>query len=170
METRIESHNFDFAWCRWVASFVASPAKLIANIAGALRTGGLALFHEYSHYETFQFVPRRPRLEEFSEKVMASWKAAGGRPNVALEFPELFHEAGLETVEVHPRILTISPKNYVWHWPASFIEINLARLRELGHASEEWAESVRREFQEAEADPRTLFTTPLFLEIMARRI
>ena len=170
IEDEIGALNFDFAWCRWVASFVASPARLIANIAGALRRGGVAIFHEYSHYETFQFAPRRPALEMFSDKVTASWRGAGGEPNVAVEFPVLLHDAGLEIVEVQPRILTISPSSYVWQWPASFIEINLDRLRELGHATEEWTESVRREFKEAEADPRTLFTTPLFLEIIARRI
>src|SRR3954466_5832127 len=169
MEEQIGALNFDFAWCRWVASFVSSPAKLVANIAGALRSGGVAMFHEYSHYETFQFAPRRPALEEFSEKVMTSWKAAGGEPNVAVRFPELLHDAGLEIVEAHPRVVTISPASYVWQWPASFIEINLPRLRELGHATDEWTDSVRREFKEAEADPRTLFTTPLFLEVIARR-
>ena len=170
VESEIGALNFDFAWCRWVASFVSSPAKLIANIAGALRSGGVAMFHEYSHYETFQFLPRRPALEEFSEKVTASWRAAGGTPNVAIEFPALLPDAGLEIIEAHPRVVTITPKSYVWQWPASFIEINLARLRELGHATEEWTESVRREFREAEGDPRTLFTTPLFLEIIARRL
>src|SRR3954465_11040678 len=169
MEEEIGELNFDFAWCRWVASFVSSPAKLIRNIAGALRVGGAAMFHEYSHYETFQFAPRRPALESFSEKVMVSWRNAGGEPNVAVEFPALLHEAGLEIVEANPRVVTISPKSYTWQWPASFIEINLARLRDLGHATEEWTNSVRREFQEAEADPRTLFTTPLFLEVIARR-
>ena len=170
MEEPLGALNFDFTWCRWVASFVASPGKLVNNIAGALRTGGLAIFHEYSHYETFCLAPRRPAVESFSERVMASWREAGGEPNIAAEFPELFGAAGLEIVEAHPRILTVSPKSYVWQWPASFIEINLARLRELGHATEEWAESVRREFREAESDPRTLFTTPLFLEIIARRL
>ena len=29
--------HFDAAWCRWVASFVSSPEKLIKSIAGALR-------------------------------------------------------------------------------------------------------------------------------------
>src|SRR3954466_1921634 len=89
VESEIGPLNFDFAWCRWVASFVASPPKLIANIAGALRSGGIAMFHEYSHYETFQFAPRRPALEVFSERVMKSWRDAGGEPNVAIEFPAL---------------------------------------------------------------------------------
>src|SRR5436190_4631091 len=169
MEQPLDARNFDYTWCRWVASFVASPEKLINNIAGALRPGGLAIFHEYSHYETFRFVPRRPAMEAFADEVMKSWRAAGGEPNVALQFPSLFRDAGLEVVEAHPRILTVSPLSYVWQWPASFIEINLVRLRDLGRVTEEWCESVRREFKEAEADPATLFTTPLFLEIIARR-
>jgi ubiquinone/menaquinone biosynthesis C-methylase UbiE len=169
MEESLDAQDFDYTWCRWVASFVTSPEKLIQRIAAALRPGGLAIFHEYSHYETFRFIPRRPAMESFSEEVMKSWKAAGGEPNVALQFPALFREAGLEVVEAHPRILTVAPRSYVWQWPASFIEINLARMRQLGRVTEEWCESVRREFKEAEADPATLFTTPLFLEITARR-
>jgi SAM-dependent methyltransferase len=161
--------HFDYAWCRWVASFVSSPEKLINNIASALRPGGLAIFHEYSHYETFRLAPRRPAVESFAQEVMKSWRAAGGEPDVALEFPRLFAAAGLEVIEVHPRALTVSPRSYVWQWPASFIEINLVRMRELGRVTEEWCDAVRREFAEAEADPTTLVTTPLFLEIIARR-
>jgi ubiquinone/menaquinone biosynthesis C-methylase UbiE len=170
VEDELGALNVDFSWCRWVASFVLKPEKLIANIAAALRPGGLAIFHEYSHYETFCFTPRRPAMEAFSEQVMKNWRAAGGEPNIATQFPSLFRDAGLEVVEAHPRILTVSPKSYVWQWPASFIEINLVRQRELGHVTEEWCESVRRDFKEAEQDPATLFTTPLFLEIIARRI
>jgi SAM-dependent methyltransferase len=169
IEQSLGALNFDYAWCRWVASFVLSPEKLINNIAGALRPGGLAIFHEYSHYETFRFMPRREAIEEFSEEVMKSWRASGGDPNVAVQFPSFFRAAGLEVVEAHPRIMTVAPRSYVWQWPASFIEINLVRLRDLGHVTDEWCEAVRRDFREAEADPATLFTTPLFLEIIARR-
>src|SRR5437762_4804586 len=28
MEQPLDAQNFDYAWCRWVASFVASPEKL----------------------------------------------------------------------------------------------------------------------------------------------
>jgi hypothetical protein len=43
------------------------------------------------------------------------------------------------------------------------------RLLDLARVTADWCESVRREFREAEADPSTLLTTPLFLEIIARR-
>jgi SAM-dependent methyltransferase len=169
MEQPVDATDFDYAWCRWVASFVSSPATLVQNISGALRPGGIAIFHEYSHYETFCFAPRRPALESFSDEVMKSWRAAGGEPNVAIQFPALLRDAGFEIIEANPRIVTVSPKSYVWQWPASFIEINLTRLRDLGRVTEEWCEEVRRDFSEAAADPATWFTTPLFLEILARR-
>ena len=161
--------NYDFTWCRWVASFVASPEKLVNTIAAALRPGGVAIFHEYMDYRTFRVAPRRRAIESFVEQVIASWKASGGEPDVAVMFPTLFRAAGLRVVEANPRILTITPRDYAWQWPASFVEINLARLLELGRVDSDWAESVRRDFREAESDPATLLNTPLFLEVIARR-
>ena len=77
--------------------------------------------------------------------------------------------AGLHVIDIRPRVLTISPNEYAWQWPASFIESNLARLLELGRVSADWTESVRKEFAEAEADPSTICITPLFVEIIARK-
>lgn len=161
--------GFDAAWCRWVACFVASPATLVDRIADALRPGGVAIFHEYLHYATWQYAPRRPALERFVQEVMASWRAAGGEPDVARELPALLPAAGLRVRYVRPHVYTIAPGDPMWQWPASFIEVNLVRLRELGRVTPEWVESVRREFQRAAADPTTLMTTPLLLEIIAER-
>ncbi|MEP6699596.1 MAG: methyltransferase domain-containing protein [Verrucomicrobiota bacterium] len=169
MEEQLGATGYDAAWCRWVASFVTSPARLIANIAAALRVGGVAIFHEYAVYETWRLAPRRPAVESFTKAVMESWRESGGEPDVALTFPPLLRDAGLTVIDVRPHVLTVSPDSYVWQWPASFIEINLARLHELGRATEQWSNSVRREFQAAAADPTTLLITPLFLEIIARK-
>jgi SAM-dependent methyltransferase len=146
-----------------------SPEKLINAIAGALRPGGVAIFHEYIDYRTWRLAPRRPAVESFVKEVMESWRATGGEPDVALIFPTLFRAAGLRIVEAQPRILTVSPRDEAWQWPASFIEINLARLQQLGRVDSDWVEAVRREFREAESDPVTLLNTPMFLEIIARR-
>jgi len=169
MEESLGNLRVDAAWCRWVASFVSSPEKLVHQITNALRPGGAAIFHEYVDYRTWRLAPRRPAMESFVDEVVASWRASGGEPDVALNFPLFFRAAGLSIEEAHPRILTLSPRDYAWQWPASFVEINLARLLELGRVNSEWTESVRREFREAEADPMTLLNTPLFLEIIARR-
>jgi SAM-dependent methyltransferase len=159
----------DFAWCRWVACFVPDPQKLVKKISGALRRGGAAIFHEYIDYKTWRFAPRRPAHESFVEEVMASWRANGGEPDVAALLPPWLKKAGLRMIDIRPRVLTISPNDYAWQWPASFIESNLARLRELGRVTAEWAESVRKEFAEAQADKSTICITPLFVEIIARK-
>ncbi len=159
--------GFDAAWCRWVACFVSSPATLLDRIAHALRPGGVAIFHEYSNYATFQCAPRRPALESFAQEVMASWRAAGGEPNIALDLPALLPAAGFCVRHVRPHVFTITPRDSMWQWPASFIEVNLVRLRELGRVSAEWVEQVRQEFHNAQADETTLMTTPLVLEIVA---
>lgn len=170
METALGARGFDASWCRWVTSFVSSPEKLIANIAGALRPGGLAIFHEYSNYETFCFMPVKPRLQQFIEEVMASWRAAGGEPNIGKELPRLLGEAGFRVREIRPHVRTVSPRDYTWQWPASFVEINAARLRELGRVTAEWSEELVEEFRAAEREAGSWFTTPMFLEIIAEKL
>lgn len=169
MEVSLGDLGYDASWCRWVASFVSSPARLMANIAGALRPGGLAIFHEYSDYDTFRFMPMKPALERFSQEVMGSWRASGGEPNIARELPRLLREAGLRVVEIIPRVRTVSQRDYTWQWPKSFIEINITRLQELGRVTAAEADEVRREFADVEADSGAWFTTPMFLEIVARK-
>ena len=169
MELSLGNIGYDASWCRWVASFVASPQKLIENIAGALRPGGVAVFHEYSDYETFRFMPIKPALESFSIEVMKSWRASGGETNIARQLPQLLIEAGFRVVEIIPRVRSVSQRDYTWQWPKSFIEINVARLQQLGRVSAEWGNDVLREFAEVEADENAWFTTPMFLEIVARR-
>lgn len=169
MELSLGNLGYDASWCRWVASFVASPQTLVEKIATVLRPGGVAVFHEYSDYLTFRFMPIKPALEKFALEVMESWIASGGEPNVARELPGLLRNAGFRVVEIIPRVRTVSQRDYTWQWPKSFIEINVARLQELGRISDELAADILREFREIEADPNSWFTTPMFLEIIARK-
>lgn len=163
----LQASDFDAAWCRWVACFVSSPATLMQRINAALKPGGVAIFHEYANYATFQLAPRKPAVENFVNAVMSSWRAQGGEPNVALQFPDLLREAGFSVISVQPRIFTVSPNDFIWQWPASFIEVNLTRLQNLGHLTAEQADAARSEFHQAQADLTSWVTTPLLLEIVA---
>lgn len=161
--------GFDFSWCRWVACFVSDPQTLVEKVSAALRRGGVAIFHEYIDYKTWRFAPRKPAHESFVAEVIAAWRADGGEPDIAAPLLSWLKAAGLRVIDIRTRVLTISPNEYAWHWPASFIESGLTRLQELGRVTADWAESVRREFAEAEAEPTTICITPLFVEIIARK-
>jgi SAM-dependent methyltransferase len=170
MQEPLDVSGLDAVWCRWVACFVSSPAKLVANIAAALRNGGVAVFHEYIDYRTWRLAPPRPAVEAFVNEVMASWRSAGGEPDVALSLPGLLREAGFRIRHTSPLVYAVTPDDFVWQWPAGFLKSFLPRLCALGRVDAAWVEAVRREFQEAEAEPSTIMVTPMLLEIVAERV
>jgi hypothetical protein len=58
----------------------------------------------------------------------------------------------------------------MWQWPATFIEIYLPRLIEMGRIDQEFANRVRDDLAKAEKNPNALMITPLVLEIVAEKL
>lgn len=166
----LEPSGMDAVWCRWVASFVSDPNLLIQKVAGMLRPGGHAMFHEYFDYAPWRVAPRRPALEEFTRLVMQSWRDADGDPDVAVTMPPMLRDAGLDVVHKRPIVFAIGPDDYRWQWPKAFIKSGLDRLVSLGVTDEDFANEVRREFALAESDPTTIMMTPIVLEIIAQKV
>jgi len=170
MTDEIPRDSYDYSWCRWVASFVSDPALLVQKLSQVMRPGSKALFHEYAHYLTFRFIPRLPSQERFAQEVEASWKAAGGRADVALDLPGYLAANGFVIRSAIPRIYCVRPKDYMWQWPASFIPIGLDRLQELGRIDAEFAAQVKKDFAETARNPEARMITPLVLEIIAEKV
>jgi SAM-dependent methyltransferase len=160
---------FDFSWCRWVLCFVSDPNLLVKKIAGVLRTGGRAIFHEYGHYTTWQFVPPRESHEEFRNHVVSAWREAGGEPDTGLQLPSWLKENGFAVRSIVPRIFCIHPGDYMWQWPAQFIQVHLLRLLELGEIDAAFADKVRADLAAAEKERPSFMLTPLVLEIVAEK-
>jgi SAM-dependent methyltransferase len=159
---------FDFSWCRWVLCFVSNPNALVKKISGALRPGGRAIFHEYGHYTTWRFVPPRPNHEEFRDYVVATWRGSGGDPDTGLRLPAWLNDAGLTIRSIVPRIFCIQPSDYMWQWPAQFIQVHLLRLQELGKIDASFGDKVRADLAAAEREG-SFMMTPLVLEIVAEK-
>jgi SAM-dependent methyltransferase len=161
---------FDFSWCRWVLCFVSDPNLLVKKIGGVLRTGGRAIFHEYGHYTTWQFLPRRASLEEFRNHVVATWRESGGEPDTGLQLPSWLNSNGFEVHSIVPRIFCLRPSDYMWRWPSEFVQVHLLRLLELGKIDIVLADKVRSELAAAEQEEPSFMITPLVLEIVAERV
>jgi SAM-dependent methyltransferase len=170
MRDPIPAEAMDFAWCRWVASFVSDPAVLVDRIAACLRPGGRAIFFEYSAYASFLVAPPCPEMHDFIGEVMASWRDAGGEPDIAGPLVGMLARAGFSITQTTPHILCARPGDHVWQWPKVFVDINLRRMVDLGRVDEGWAGRVREAFAAAERDPNTVLVTPLVLEIVAERL
>jgi SAM-dependent methyltransferase len=162
--------NYDFSWCRWVMSFVSDPAMLIRKLGDVMSKGSVAIFHEYGHYETWHFFPRLPNQERFREHVIETWRESGGEPDGAVPLATLLPANGFTIRSTRPHLFCARPTDYMWQWPATFIEIYLPRLIEMGRINEEFADQVRDELAKAEKNQNAIMITPLVLEIIAEKL
>lgn len=169
MTDALPGGDYDFSWCRWVASFVSDPALLIEKLAAILPKGSSAIFHEYGHYTTWRFSPRLPKQEEFAAKVAESWRAAGGEADIALRLLPLLSAGGFSLRSITPRIFCLGPTDEMWQWPGTFIPIGVARLQEIGLLDRQFAEELTAEFTRANLNPDARMITPLVLEIVAEK-
>jgi SAM-dependent methyltransferase len=170
MTDDLPAGDYNFAWCRWVVSFVNDPALLIQKLGRVMPMGSLSIFHEYGHYETWRFFPRLPMQERFREQVIATWRESGGEPDGAAQLPELLSESGFVIRSARPHVFCLRPDDYMWQWPATFIEIYLPRLIQMGRIDGGFAEKVRADLASAEKNRNALMVTPLVLEIVAERM
>jgi ubiquinone/menaquinone biosynthesis C-methylase UbiE len=169
MNDELPAGPFNFTWCRWVLCFVSDPSLLVKKISSALDKGGRAIFHEYGHYTTWQFFPRRASLEKFRDHVIATWRESGGEPDAGLQLPAWLATNGLSIRSIVPRIFCLRPNDYMWQWPSQFIQVHLLRLEELGQIDAAFAAEVRRDLASVEKDEVSFMLTPLVLEVVAER-
>jgi SAM-dependent methyltransferase len=162
--------GLDAVWVRWVLAFIGEPGAVVAKLAAALKPGGVMVVHEYLDYATWSMAPANPEQAEFKDLVIRSWRESGGEPDVGRSLPTLMAASGLRICELRPIIDIISPANYVWEWPMSFVHSYLDRLVDEGMVEAAWAERIRGGFARAEADPATVMVTPLVLEVIAEKV
>ena len=174
VEADLATFNFphqimDALWCRWVLAFVPTPERLVRQACLSLRPNGIAVFHEYLDYGSWCFMPSRPALERFVHDVIASWRSAGGEPNIGKDLPLMLERAGLDVISITPIIDVVTPDNFVWNWPEEFLKVNVSRLRELGRISKQEADEVLAEFEAVKAISGVRMVTPCVLEVIARK-
>jgi hypothetical protein len=84
--------------------------------------------------------------------------------------PALLAANGFFIRSATPHIFCVRPADYMWQWPATFIEIYLPRLTERGRIDQKFADALRADLARAEVSPNSLMITPLVLEIVAEKL
>ena len=166
----IPASGVDAVWIRWVFAFLSEPIEVLRKLASAIRPGGVIVIHEYMDWGTLNWTPRSPVLSEFVEVAIKSWRASGGEPDIAVQLLPMLPKAGLRLKETRPIIHAVKPDNYVWRWPATFIPNHARNLAKAGTVTPQWAEDVATALADAEANPDTIMTTPLVMEIIAEKV
>jgi ubiquinone/menaquinone biosynthesis C-methylase UbiE len=158
----------DASWCRWVLSWLTRPELGTANIARALKPGGVAIFHEYLHYASWSLAPRSEAFTALTKAVVDSVTKTGADIDVALRLPTLLERSGFDIVSLTPIVDVITPENYVWQWPTAFVRAYTQRLVDEGHLAADTAARALADLDRAGKDGGRM-VTPIVLEIIARR-
>jgi hypothetical protein len=108
--------------------------------------------------------------ERFRAQVIATWRESGGEPDGAARLPELLANNGFVIRSARPHVFCLRSNDYMWQWPATFIETYLQRLIEMGRIDEEFAGKVRADLARAEANQNSIMITPLVLEIISEKL
>ena len=88
----------------------------------------------------------------------------------ATRLPELLADNGFVIRSARPHIFCLCPDDYMWQWPATFIEIYLPRLIQMGRIDLNFAARVRADLAGAERNRNSFMVTPLVLEIISEKM
>jgi SAM-dependent methyltransferase len=168
-DVRFTPNSADGAWCRWVLAFVLRPRELVAKAAAAIKPGGVFVSHEYFDYATWRAMPASPVFEEFVQATIRNWRKSGGEPDIGLEVPHWLEELGFTIESATPIIDVITPNDFAWQWPTSFMQIGLSRLIELGAIERGREEEFRAALDGVANTPSMRMITPGLLEVIARK-
>jgi hypothetical protein len=127
------------------------------------------VLHEYFDYSTWRLAPRCAEFEEFVQRVIETWRADGGEPDIGLDLPAWLGELGFEARSIQPIIDVVPQSHAIWQWPKGFFDVGLRRLVNLGAVTPGRAAEIRQAFAACEANANTLVITPAVLEIIAAR-
>ncbi len=159
----------DAAWCRSVAGYVSSPAKLIGKLKMALKHGGVAIFHECADSRTWRLGPRRPAFEEFVTELMAGESGRIAEDAVALVLPTILTQAGFCLTYVAPVVFAVHPADHFWKSLMTWVVGELQSWVRVGRVRAAWADGVLSAIVQAEAHSSSTMITPMMMEIVAQK-
>jgi SAM-dependent methyltransferase len=161
--------GFDLAWCRWLAMFLPRLDPLLGLLETALCPGGRFVAHEYVHWDTFALHPRGEAVGRFGRAVIASFRAAGGDPDVNRRLPALLAGRGFRIEELRP-LPVVGRGGDPWaRWLERFVRIYGEELIRAGTWSAGDAAAAEREMAAARRDPGSFWLGPTVLELRAVR-
>jgi len=168
-EPRFPVSNVDGMWSRWVYAFVREPQALLARAVAALAPGGRLVLHEYSDYRAWKLTPRSDAFDGFVKGVMASWRDAGGEPDIGRALPGWLTDLGMEVESLTPLQFAPRPGDDLWRWPTVFIDVGVQRLVDLGRIDAAEAARIQAAYAALAHTPGAFQLTPTVLEVVAAK-
>ena len=168
LEAALPEGEYDLVFARWVFLFLPDPLRHLQLLARALKPGGVLAIQDYFR-DTFCLVPLPGDWPALVAADRAFFAAEGGDANIGARLPELYRRVGIDTIGVHPTIMSGGPGSAVWNWLSGYFLGILDRYASIPPLTPASAARVRDDWQRAQEDPASLLIAPAVLDVVGRK-
>ena len=161
--------DFDFVYCRFLLSHVASPSEVVRELAELVRPGGAVAVEDIDYRGSLCEPPSEP-FQRYDELYRSIVRQRGADAEIGPRLPGLLDDAGLEHVDVASfQLVGRDPQSFVKRIHVLTLERIAPALVAGGLVSVEELEELRGSLHSVADDERTLFCSPRFFQAWGYR-
>ncbi|MCB0326589.1 MAG: methyltransferase domain-containing protein [Bdellovibrionales bacterium] len=165
-----ENEQFDGVFARMVLLFIKDLEQALEKIFQSMRPGGrLAISDFHSYRSSFIMSPHSPKLEKILDIQHNFFLRHSCDLEIARKLPELLMDLGFDIMSLDPIQKIGKPQNQYWTWVEIFLHKFIPQLIEEKEITKTLADEFWLEWNTRKKDPKTFFTTPTFLNIVAKK-
>ncbi len=169
-EMELKPNSLDVVYCRWALAWVPNPEEVLEKLEKALVPGGTLIFQEYYDWSTFQIEPSYPMLEKGIKAILQSFYDSPGNINVGKELPGFCYDLGLEVFSIRPMTKLVTPDQFEWQWPATFLNIYMPKVAGSDALTQHELKQALEEFRDLSLDDAATLLCPQMVEVIAVKV
>ena len=164
----LSNDQLDGVYIRWALAWVSNPQRILAKVVDAMLPGAVIVAQEYFDWSTFQVEPHLPALQLGIDSIFNTYKnKQDGDIDVGRKLSSYFYEMDLEVISTRPLSKLVTPEQFAWQWPKSFLEIFLPKMVNLGHLTQKQVEFALDELYQLEQFDSASILCPHMIEVIA---
>jgi len=168
-EMELAINSLDRIYCRWALAWIPNPEEIIAKLKLALKPGGKMVIQEYYDWSTLQIEPRLSSLTQGIAAALKSFQGMDGEINIGRRLPAIFENLGFKVNSIRKMNKLGTTNDLEWHWPKTFFNIYLPKVKEMGLIDQQTMEAALSDFEELEKIKGSNFMGPSMIEVIAEK-
>ena len=164
----LSQDQLDGVFIRWALAWASNPFEILEKIEEAMLPGAVIVAQEYFDWTTFQVEPKLAALQTGIDAIYDTYKnKQEGDIDIGRKLTGYFYDLGLEVISTRPLSKLVTPEQFAWQWPKSFLEIFLPKMVGLGYLTQKQVEYALDELYQLEELDGAAILCPHMIEVIA---
>jgi len=164
----LSNDQLDGVYIRWALAWINNPREILEKVFEAMLPGGVIVSHEYYDWSTFKVEPHLSNLQNGIDAIFDTYKnKQDGDIDVGRKVSGYFYDLGMEVISTRPLSKLVTPEQFAWQWPKTFLEIFMPKMVDLGHMTVKQVEYALDELYQLENLDEASILCPHMIEVVA---